>query len=291
MLDERWSEVYRLVKDVAAERPRGSRRFADAVIVLTLLWAASNHKPISWACKRGHWPVWMQRILPRVPTSTTMSRRLRRESVRAFVVRMLEHAQGDLGRSLVAMLDATALEIRPHSTDAQAGYGHTSGRGRMGKGYKLHVLLDLSGKLLDWRVAPMNVGEQPMAKRMLLKTDSLAYTLGDSGYHSNALASIVAARGGQLVAPRTLPGTGLAHRRQHPARLRCLELTEGASTLREPLHRARKAVERFFAHADSYDAGLGELPPWVRTMKRVQTWVLAKLVLNAVRQRLLRKAG
>lgn len=291
MQTRQWSELYRLVGEVSREHPRGSRRFADRVIVLVLLWAAFNHKPVFWACQRRNWPVWMQRLLPSVPSPTTMSRRSRRKSVWLFMRCVLERAQADLPRSLVAVVDGTALEIRSHSTDPHAGYGHSAGRGRSAKGYKLHVLLDLSEKLLDWRVAPMNTPESTMAGRMILKTEQLVYVVGDAGYDRNWLHHMVQARGGQLVAPRSKPCTTLGHRRHARGRLRSVLLTEGPSPFGRALLSARKSVERFFAHADASAEGLGELPSWVRTAPRVQRWVLAKLIINAVRVRCLRLAA
>jgi hypothetical protein len=48
-----WRELYRIVWEATRGRGAGGRRFADAWIVLTLLWAAFNHRPISWAVRRG----------------------------------------------------------------------------------------------------------------------------------------------------------------------------------------------------------------------------------------------
>jgi hypothetical protein len=292
MQARRWSELYRLVSVTATERPRGSRRFADRVIVLVLLWAAFNHRPISWAVLRRNWPVWMQRLLPVLPSSTTMSRRLRRESVRLFLDRLLENAQG--GRAsigLVRVLDGTALEVRGHSKDRQAGYGF--GSGRKAKGYKLHVLLDSSGAIVGWRVAPMQVSEKVMARRLLLAADGLAYVLADNNYDTNLLHAIVRSRGGQLVAPRQRGVGPLRPGRETPGRLRSDEILRGpsASTFGRQLLRSRVLIERFFGNADSHAEALGELPAWVRTHRRVRLWVHAKLIVNAVRITQLKQAA
>jgi hypothetical protein len=289
MQTRRWAELYRIVGVTGAELPRGSRRFADRVIVLVLLWAAFQHKPISWAVRRCNWPVWMQRLLPVLPSSTTMSRRLRRASVRVFLDRLLVNAQGNAPMSLLRVIDGTALEIRGHSKDHQAGYGF--GSGRKGKGYKLHVLLESSGKVVDWRIAPMNVNEQQMAKRMLLRTEEMVYLVADGEYDSNRLHRIVASKGGQLVAPRRKNTKGLGHIRHASGRLRALAMLEGPSPFGRDLLRARSAIERFFGNADSHSEALGELPAWVRTHHRVRNWVHAKLIINAVRITALGKAA
>lgn len=193
MQPRRWSELYLMTGRVAERLPRGGRKFSDRVIALTLLWAAFNHRPISWATQRRNWPVWMQRLLPEVPTSTTMSRRLRAPSIRAFMDELLQEAQGPMRLSMIRVLDGTAFEIRGHSQDRQAGYGF--GTSRKSKGYKLHVLLDAGCGLVDWRIAPMNVSEQAIAERMLLGVDELLYVVGDGGYDSRFLYQIVRSKG------------------------------------------------------------------------------------------------
>lgn len=289
MQPRRWSELYLMTGRVAERLPRGGRKFSDRVIALTLLWAAFNHRPISWATQRRNWPVWMQRLLPEVPTSTTMSRRLRAPSIRAFMDELLQEAQGPMRLSMIRVLDGTAFEIRGHSQDRQAGYGF--GTSRKSKGYKLHVLLDAGCGLVDWRIAPMNVSEQAIAERMLLGVDELLYVVGDGGYDSRFLYQIVRSKGGQMVAPRQRPGTGLGHQRKEPGRLRSIALIEGPSPFGRAVLAARKAIERFFGNADSHAEALGELPAWVRTHRRVERWVHAKLIINAVRIALNRQAA
>jgi hypothetical protein len=286
MQSRRWNEVYRVVGEVAAELPVGSRRFADRVIVLVLLWAALNHKPISWACRRGNWAVWMQRLLPRVPSSTTMSRRLRRDSIAVFLDRVLERVQAPLGTSLLRALDGTGLEIRGHSKDRQAGVGYSAGR--RAKGYKLHVLLDAGGAVVAWRLAPMNTNEKVMAARMLRAFPQQAYVLGDGNYDSNKLHALVSQHGGQLLAP--LRVSKVRRRRGSAGRARCAAMLEGPSPFGRDLLARRGLIERFFGNADSHCEGLGELPAWVRTQRRVRLWVHAKLIINAARIRLLKAA-
>lgn len=281
MQTRRWSEVYRMVTFTARALPRGSRRFPDWIIVLVLLFAAFNHRPISWAVQRRNWPVWTQRLLPKLPSSTTMSRRLRRESIRIFLDHLLANAQGPTRLSLMRVIDGTALEIRGHSTDRQAGYGF--GSGRKAKGYKLHVLLESTGEIVAWRISPMQTNERKMAMRMLLGCEQCAYVVADGNYDSNPLHAVVAAKGGQLLAPRRKTAKALGKHHHQPARLRSIEMLEGPSPFGRALMRCRGLIERFFGNADSHAEGLGELPAWVRTHRRVRLWVHAKLIINALR--------
>lgn len=277
-----WSELYRHVRHVAEERPRGGRRFADWIIVLTFLWAAFNHKPVSWAVQRRNWPLWSLRWIPRLPSNTTMCRRLRSYSVMEFLAAVLHSAQSELPRSLVCIIDGKPLAIGGGSKDRQAGYGRAVGGKAMG--YKLHAMVHQGGRVECYRVAPMNVPEQRMAQRLL--RDSAAgpgYVLADGNYDSAQLFALTALGDSQLVAGRRHPGAGLGHRRQRPARLRSLALTDSGSAFGQGLVDSRDQIERYFGNLSSFESGLGPLPAWVRTHRRVSRWITAKLAINAAR--------
>lgn len=276
-----WPEVYRVVKEVAQARERGSRRIPDWVIVLTLLWAACANKPVSWACVRGHWPAWMCRWVPVTPSPTTMSRRLRRGSIREFLGAVLERAQATLPESICVMLDGKPLVIGGGSKDHQAGYGRAVGG--KAKGYKLHGVLEACGRVRAWLVAPMNVSEQRMGARLLPRVRGGAYVLADANYDSNLLHAVAGRQGMQLVTMRRFAGRGLGRRPQRSERLRSVEMVEGPSGFGAALLEERDAIERCFGNLTSFDAGLGPLPSWVRTHRRVTQWVHAKLILNAAR--------
>jgi hypothetical protein len=49
------------------------------------------------------------------------------------------------------------------------------------------------------------------------------------------------------------------------------------------LYELRRGIERRYGNAVSFGGGLGPLPAWVRGLERVQTWVWAKLLINAIR--------
>lgn len=281
-----WKRVYRLVREVGATRPRGSRRFPDSVVVLTYLFAAFSSRPVSWATVRGNWPAWSLRWVPTLPSSTTMSRRVRTESVRAFLAALLEAGQLALGEGQLLVVDGTALPVGRHSKDRHA----TKLGARCGfkRGYKLHQLLDLSGRIVSWRVTPLTVAEPVMATRMALALplDRAYYLLGDANYDSTPLHLACASRGVQLVAPRKKPGSGRGHRPRCPHRERAILMTErpeGYNAFADWLLKQRWVVERFYGNLDSYAQGLGDLPSWVRTPRRVALWVHAKLILNAIR--------
>lgn len=62
-------------------------------------------------------------------------------------------------------VDGKPLTIGPNSRDPHARWGY--GAGTRANGYKLHMLLSMSGVVLAWRVASMNVGEREMARRLM----------------------------------------------------------------------------------------------------------------------------
>jgi len=258
--------------------PKGWR-YSDAVIVAVYFWAVIHDRPVSWACIAGHWP---GRERPRrLPSQSQLSRRLRKAGVRRLI-EALEERVLRAGRPapLASALDGKPLPVGPHSHDPHATWGHGGNRG-----YKLHLLLSLSGTVLAWRVAPMNIDEREMARRMLRAARVSGYILADAMFDANHLHDAALRHGGQLVAPRRMGShRGLAAGRHSPGRLRCKDLLENTvSPFGRELHHLRDAIERRFGHLSSTGGLLTHLPSWVRTYPRVRLWVQAKLILADLR--------
>ena len=144
---------------------------------------------------------------------------------------------------------------------------------------------------LQWRIAPLNVSEQRIARRMLGNLKEGGYVSADRNYDSNRLFDVAASHGNQLICPRRYgPRKGLGRQYQSPHRLRCKDLLE------EPTDRLtqfglallgqRKQIERDFGNCVSFGGGLQALPPWVRRHGRVRRWVWGKLLINAARIRI-----
>ena len=258
-------------------------RYTDATIVEVYCWAVLNDRPVYWACDQSHWPTGLRR--GPLPSQSDMSRRLRTASVIALLARVAEIVLRRGGPApLVCVIDGKALAIAGHSTDPNATYGRaTQG---MGKGYKLHALIDLAGIVWGWRVAPMNVDERTIALDLLEKTPGECYLLADANYDSNTLFELAHARGVQMVVPRRYgPGNAMGHRAQHEARCRSRDMLEQSMSGFGPaLFRQRKRIERFFSSLTAAGGGLTCLPAWVRTLPRVEMWVQAKLILHQIRQ-------
>ena len=279
--------IRRALRAMGRRHRSGRDTFTDATILEVYLWAALHDRPVSWACQAANWPPRTRR--GPLPSASTVSRRMRTASIRSTLERLRRRCAGEGSNALVAVVDGKALVIGPHSHDRQSGYGRAVNG--LGRGYKLHAIVDATGRLLSWRLAPMQVDESKMARRMLGELGGVAYLLGDSSYDKNHLYDAALERGIELRAPRRCArGTPLGHRRHSPARVRSRDTLEaGDHEFGRGLMRHRWAVERYFGALCSSPGGLGHLPAWARGHRRVRNWVAAKLTIHAARQGLRRE--
>ena len=278
-----WKAIVSLLEELDKSRARRKGGFADRRIVAVYYWSVLHDRPISWAVQRRNWPIELRRWA--LPSNTTMSRRLRSKSVRCLL-EALEHSvvRKPESGTLVWLIDGKPLPIGGASKDGQAGYGRAA-RSKA-KGYKLHALVGSDKSVADWRLAPMNVDERKMAKRMLQHAKICGYVVADANYDSNELHGTCDERGNlQLVAPRRYgPGRGHGHRQQTRGRLRSKEILENpCPKFGTGLMAQRGDIERYFGNLTNWGGGLTHLPPWARTYRRVHRWVQAKLVANYIR--------
>lgn len=267
--------------------------FSTAVIVRCHLWSVYNDRPTCWAADASNWD---RPIRPRqLPCQSTLSRRLRSAEFLDFM-RQLARRLSPLPRmaTIFKRMDAKTLPVAAHSSDPDAGWGR--GAGQMSNGYKFHAIWAGAAMPLLWRLAPLDVSEQEMARRMLgeLGTMNLAgHIVADANYDINLLFDQAAASDNRLVAPRKRPGTGLGHQHHSPYRIRCIEMFEGPTAelggLARRMQQDRGQIERDFGNLASFGGGIQGLPAWVRRHRRVHRWLWAKLMINAARIRLLHR--
>jgi hypothetical protein len=258
--------------------------FSDEDIVKVHYWSVIHDRSTSWACQRRHWPIW-QRRKP-LPVPSTMSRRLRSDSVMALLKELEQHVIAPKEPGLYWMIDGKPLTIGGCSKDRQAGYGRAANC--KAKGYKIHAIVSSDGAIATWRIAPMNKDERVMAERMLRTASIQGYVVGDSNFDSNPLHRICGTRNQlQLVARRRYGAKrGTGHRKQTAGRLRSMALTENPyPAFANQMLFDRGEIERRFGNVTNWGGGLTCLPPWVRTHRRVHRWVQGKLVLTALRRR------
>ena len=288
---QHWSELSNAISQVDQRFDRHAKdSYSTALIVRVFLWAVIHNAATCWACVPENWD--RATRPPKLPKQSTLSRRLRRADFELFMQKLQHHLAGPSDSlHLIKYLDGKALPIPAHSTDRQAQWGR--GTGQKSNGYKLHALW--SGDVLPqaWRLAPLNISEPEMARRMIRDLTGGGYILADKNYDSNDLFDQAHARQHQLICPRRYgEKCGLGHHHHSPQRLRCMDLLEGHTArltrFGRHLWRQRRRIEREFAQLVSFTGGLQSLPPWVRGYRRVRFWVWAKLLVNAARARSVR---
>jgi len=279
-----WKKLVRWIGKIAKQKFNPRHQFSDNEIIAIYFWSVIHDRPVSWACQSINWESASRRRT--LPSNTTMSRRLRSPAVRTRVLeleRRLLRATDSSG--LVWFMDGKPLVIGGCSKDRQAGYGRAACS--KAKGYKLHAIIGADHSIPQWRIAPMNVDERKMARRMLRVAEIRGYVAADSNYDSNELHAICDLRGNlQLVVARRYgPQRGHGHRKQTPGRMRSKAILEDPySQFGLDLLTQRVAIERDYGNLSNWGGGLTHLPPWVRTHRRVHRWVQAKLIINAIRR-------
>ena len=282
-----WNRVTAALKRVPRRRPAGAV-YDNRQVMAIVLWAALHDRSVNWACQRANWPVqaWRREL----PDQSTMSRRLKNDDELGADFRTLASIiQRDIDdQDAVLVVDGKPLRVSKFTSDPDAARGW--GAGRHEWGYKLHVLVDRSKRLLAWAVEPLNKAECVVARELLERVAPSrrpatgTMLLGDASYDSNPLHAAAAAAGVQLVAPRRRPDRGLGkNQAHHPNRLRAVELTECSAWWRDVGMAMRGAVERFLGTLATVGGGLWGLPAWARRLHRVRPWVDAKMALHAAR--------
>jgi hypothetical protein len=180
---------------------------------------------------------------------------------------------------LIAFLDGKPLTVGGSTKDPDARYGRAAGV--MAKGYKLHTVWSNRAMPETWELTPMNTAETTVAHRLIPQLTGGGYLLADGNYDSSELFDDAARRNYQMLTPlpKGKPGSGGHY--QSPRRLQSITMMQGEYG--PPLYAARSAIERLYGNATSFGGGLAPLPAWVRGLARVQTWVWAKLLINAAR--------
>lgn len=288
---ELWAWISLAIRDVQRGRYDSAyHTHSTALIVRVYLWAVLHDRPVLWACDPRHWDA---RTRPDVlPSQSTMSRRLRSEEVTRFLERLGQRLIGQAiaGWLLLKLLDGKPLTVAAHSKDPDAAWGR--GAGQQSKGYKLHLVY--SGKPFpeSFEVHPLNIDEKRVAREMIPRLEGAGYLVADTNYDDSDLFDLASAHGHRLIAPRRRPETGLGHHRQSPDRLRCIALLETGprvgNSFGAELMRLRRLIETSLGNLAGFFAGLNHLPPWVRRLHRVRTYVHAKLLINAARIRVIR---
>ncbi len=288
MEGELFRRLYLLVQEEAKLRGRPKRvHFTDARIVLVYFWATLHDRPVAWACEARNWP--HERNGFGLPSAATMSRRLRTLCCWTLITGVYDRLRSitPRGLALCRRIDTKPLVVGGFSKDPDAQRGYATGG--LARGYKLAVAWGHSVVPDAVTVGPLNASDPSCAVNLIdqmTRRDPQAsgYLLADATHDTNPLHQYAAAHDFQLLTPRKKPGTELGHRDHSLARLRSIELLEGPSRFGKSLYEQRGNIERDLAHLCGFGGGLQPLPSWVRHPARVARWVIAKLIINGVRQ-------
>jgi len=279
-------ELYRRLYEITYHLGKTRRTkhvvFPDHKIAMVYFWAVLHDRPTGWACQRTHWPDHARQL--RLPTASTMSRRLRRNSVRQLIDCVEHNLKDRFPINHVLLIDAKPLPIGHGSKDRQAKVGYATGR--LAKGYKLHAVCSQEQVAISWTLRPMNERESLVAPRLIDQLPGQGILVGDNAYDTNPLYEYAGERGWQLLAPRR-KNTSLGKIKH--SRWRVNAHVHMSQSKRHRLYRARIAIEQFFGQLGNISFGLSPLPNWVRSVRRVRQWVQAKLVLYLLRLAIKRK--
>src|SRR5262245_65909541 len=123
---EAWSRILPLVERLAPAAANRRYAFDWSRIILVYLWAVLHDRPICWACRAATWP---EDLRPaRLPTPSTMTRRLRVACVIRTLNSLLRHLQRGQARGLVSIIDGKSLPVGPQSRASDALRGRQTRR-------------------------------------------------------------------------------------------------------------------------------------------------------------------
>jgi hypothetical protein len=237
--------------------------------------------PVSWWLKRyWAWP-------GAIASVSTLSRRAQQADFHWLLRRVLRRLRRALGLQATGhvVLDATLLLTGTYSRDPESRW--TCHGGKWFRGYALHAICDLDGRLWAWHVTSANVQEMKVAKRLVRQLAAQAQqvnlVLADSGYDSEPLHQLVRRRlHAQLLAPLNLRGAkGQSWRARQPGRVAAealLRTSQGQAWLGQ-----RSVIERWNSWFKGHSR-VSMLPHHVRRLGRVRLWINLKLAVFFVHQ-------
>ena len=130
MEDQLWKGFLRLLKEIHKPRRRAREKFSGEEILCVWFWAVLHDRPVSWATCKANWPIHERRRT--LPSSSTMSRRLRDREVQALMTALEQTVFGSPDhKPLVWVIDGKPLMVNGSSGDRQTGFGRAHrGNGR-----------------------------------------------------------------------------------------------------------------------------------------------------------------
>ena len=263
-----WSVILTLLHD---KEQFLSRRlfYSNRAILEVILWAVLHDRPMVWACQPENWPArWRPKHLPH-PSTISRRWRCREVQTKAQLLHQLAVSSLSSGNRYGAM-DGRPLLVGGYSKDPDVRSGR--GVGGMGKGYKMHAVVNTDRLIATYEIHPLSVAEQRVAVQ-LLKTcpPELTRMVADGNYDSMNLHRVAEQTGRRLYTPIRQNRVG---QRQQARRLQLLRLWQ--HPVGQQLLSWRDEVERTFGQTSTIGFGFKGLPSWARRQHRVERWMWGK---------------
>jgi len=278
-----WDVLMRATRSIgSADEPRSRGVwYSDRLILRLYLWLTWHDLPRRRVVDRE---VFGSMFRPRqLPSVSQFCKRLAEPRFQKMLELVRRRLTGVVDDAVLLCLDGKALPVTENSRDRHALTGH--GGGRFCKGYRLHALSDGCGRIVEYRVTDMREQEKNMAFQMLAAVRAGQIVLADGNYDSARLYDTAAAQGAFLFTPlkKGWPYTHVSPK-SSPHRRRAGQFWAKHPRLARRLYQRRGTIERTFANLTNFAGGLRGLPPWVRTLQRVQPFVAAKLIIYQARR-------
>lgn len=296
-----WSALLGTIRCVCGQVNRIHRPqrlvFSDRLIVAMYLWSVAHDRPQSWACQRSSYG---NLFRPRkLPSISQFNRRMNLPRTQLILQRVHQALAGSITTTAITFLDGKPLPVGVASKDPDARSGHVMGG--YAKGYKLHAWMSEDRRIPLWIVMPLNVDERPMARLLIEQVDELSprsLTLADQNYDTYTLHKLLDARQGRLLVKPKGSNDGKRNpdnlKKMGRARRENLAMQAHHRPLLQYVHKQRINAEGILGNLCGCSGGLTGLPPWVRRLRRVRTWVGGKIILYHAKlwsRRLLKKAA
>jgi len=260
--------------------------YSDGLIVFIYLFAAMCNRSSRWACQKRHWPLWCRRL--NFPSYSQLRRRLNRDSARRLLEQINQQCKDRLPRSGELVCDGKPLVVGGFSKDPDSDVGHVPNG--FARGYRFHAIVDGTGVIEAFAITSLRVGESTLMCDLVAQAPLAGKLLrGDANYDSNPLYGATALQGGRLIARRRKPLRGLGHGAHHPHRLQAIDELEKSPRGLAQHRRHRNRIEQSFAYFTNLPFGLWALPNFVRRLKRVRMWTMAKVTLYHLNRTLLQR--
>jgi hypothetical protein len=300
-----WNRLYRQIRRAfkgLANRPRMGRprTYGTDDVLIVLAFAALTDLPVYRARQKLLSPAvvwWRERHWAwpgLIPSDSTLSRRGRQTDCRWLLRKVLRRVRRMLGLHPTAhvALDATLLLTGAYSRDPESRW--TCHGGKWFRGYALHAICDLAGRLWAWHVTSANVQEMRVARRLIrqlaAQREKVRLVVADSGDDSEPLHQLIRRRlHAQLLAPLNLRGA-----KTHRWRDRQPGRAAAAALLQTPRGRRwyeeRSVIERWNSRFKGF-CRVSMLPHHVRRLRRVRLWIDLKLVVFFVHLSLMHRGS